>query len=150
MAGIELRSAAFNDQAPIPRRYTRDGEDVSPPLSWSEPPAGTQELVLLCEDPDAPSGTFVHWLATGIDPGSSGVRTGEVPPGGITHANGFGTQGWGGPLPPPGDEAHRYFFRLYALPEPTPLPEDATAADVHRAVDDRQLASGTLMGIYQR
>lgn len=150
MAGIELRSEAFSDHAPIPRRYTKDGENVSPPLSWSDPPPGTEELVLLCEDPDAPSGTFVHWLATGIDPSSHGVRTGAAPAGAVSYPNGFGTRGWGGPQPPPGDQAHRYFFRLYALPGPPDLPDEPTAQDIHRAVDRRQLASGTLVGRYQR
>jgi Raf kinase inhibitor-like YbhB/YbcL family protein len=150
MAGIELRSEAFNDHAPIPRRYTKDGEDVSPPLSWSAPPDGTQELMLMCEDPDAPSGTFLHWLVTGIDPARRGVAAGELPAGGDPHTNGFGDRGWGGPLPPPGDESHRYFFRLYALPEPVTLADQATADDVHRTVDRRQLASGNIVGLYQR
>jgi Raf kinase inhibitor-like YbhB/YbcL family protein len=145
MAGIELYSEAFNDHAPIPGHYAKDGDNVSPPLHWSRPPDGTRELVLLCEDPDAPSGTFVHWLVSGIAPDSDGV-----PAGGTPHVNGFGERGWGGPLPPRGDSAHRYLFRLYALPEHPPLPERASAAEVHRAVDRAQLASGTLAGLYQR
>jgi Raf kinase inhibitor-like YbhB/YbcL family protein len=150
MAGIELRSEAFHDHTPIPRRYTKDGEDVSPPLSWSRPPDGTRELVLVCEDPDAPSGHFLHWLVTGIDPASGGVDTGTVPAGGEPHTNAFGERGWGGPKPPPGDKPHRYFFRLYALPEPVSLPDGSTADDVHRVVDRRQLASGNVVGLYQR
>ncbi|WP_059009742.1 YbhB/YbcL family Raf kinase inhibitor-like protein [Streptomyces specialis] len=150
MAGIELRSTAFNDQTPIPDRYTKDGENLSPPLDWSRPPPGTRELALLCEDPDAPSGTFLHWLVTGIDPASGGVAVGEPPRGGTPHTNGFGDRGWDGPRPPVGDRAHRYFFRLYALPEHVELPEHATAADAHRMLDGRSLAGGTLRGLYQR
>ncbi|MBT2491008.1 YbhB/YbcL family Raf kinase inhibitor-like protein [Streptomyces sp. ISL-96] len=150
MAGIELKSSAFNDGALIPRRYAMEGENVSPDLSWSGVPDGTSELLLLCEDPDAPSGTFVHWLVTGINPASTGVEAGQTPDGGQPLMNGFGESGWGGPLPPPGDKAHRYFFRLYALAEPADLADDASAADVHAAVDKQQLASGTLVGLYQR
>ncbi|MBO8196663.1 YbhB/YbcL family Raf kinase inhibitor-like protein [Streptomyces oryzae] len=150
MAGIELISTAFNDNAIIPRRYTRDGDDVSPPLEWSGVPGGTAELLLLCEDPDAPSGTFVHWLVTGIDPDARSVEPGETPLGGTPLTNGFGGSGWGGPLPPAGDEAHRYFFRLYALPDPVQVPDNASAEDVHRAVDGAALASGNIVGRYQR
>jgi Raf kinase inhibitor-like YbhB/YbcL family protein len=150
MAGIDLESAAFNDHDLIPRRYAKGGEDVSPPLTWSGVPDGTNELVLLCEDPDAPSGTFVHWLVTGIDPHSEGVETGATPAGGTPRTNGFGKRGWGGPHPPAGDSAHRYFFRLYALPKPLSLRRHATADDVHAAVDRAQLASGTLVGLYAR
>ncbi len=150
MAGIELMSAAFSDHAPIARRYALEGEDVSPPLTWSGVPDDASELVLLCEDPDAPSGTFVHWVVVGIDPHSSGAETGSVPPGGTALVNGFGQRRWDGPHPPPGDEAHRYFFRLYALGEPCVLPDAPTAEQVHEAVEPRQLASGTLVGVYRR
>ncbi|MCF6525450.1 YbhB/YbcL family Raf kinase inhibitor-like protein [Streptomyces sp. JJ36] len=150
MAGIELRSSAFNDHAPIPRRYAWEGENASLPLDWSGVPDDAEELVLLCEDPDAPSGTFVHWAVTGIDPHSSGVDTDRSPPGGTELVNGFGERGWGGPHPPPGDEAHRYFVRLYALSEPCELPDAPSADQVHRAVEQRELASGTLVGLYHR
>lgn len=150
MAGIELRSAAFNDHDLIPRHYAKDGDDVSPPLTWSGVPDGTNELVLMCEDPDAPTGTFLHWLVTGIDPHSTGVEAGTAPTGGIPQANGYGKHGWGGPHPPAGDPAHRYFFRLYALPEPLSLGRHPTADDVHATVDKAQLASGTLVGLYGR
>jgi Raf kinase inhibitor-like YbhB/YbcL family protein len=150
MAGIELISSAFNDHTAIPRRYAREGDNVSPSLTWSGVPEGTAELLLLCEDPDAPTGTFVHWLVTGIAPDADSVEAGKTPRGGKPLPNGFGETGWGGPHPPAGDEAHRYFFRLYALPEPVELPANPTADDVHRAVDKRQSASGTIVGMYQR
>ncbi|MZE76935.1 YbhB/YbcL family Raf kinase inhibitor-like protein [Streptomyces xinghaiensis] len=150
MADIELRSTAFSGESFIPRTYARDGDNLSPPLSWSGVPQEAAELLLLCEDPDAPRGTFLHWLVTGIDPASGGVEAGQTPPGGTPLTNGFGDRGWGGPYPPPGDRAHRYFFRLYALPGPVSLRDGATTGEVHSAVDDRQLASGTLYGLYER
>ncbi|MET9803896.1 YbhB/YbcL family Raf kinase inhibitor-like protein [Streptomyces sp. NPDC006368] len=150
MTGIDLSSAAFGDHETIPRRYTGEGEDISPPLTWSPAPDGAAELVLACEDPDAPNGTFLHWLVTGIDPHSSGTEEGETPPGGREWPNGFGGTGWGGPLPPPGHGRHRYFFRLWAVSEPLPLDDHPTADTVHRALAGRELASGALMGTYQR
>jgi Raf kinase inhibitor-like YbhB/YbcL family protein len=150
MAGIALRSPAFNDHTFIPGRHGSDGANVSPALEWADVPGETGELLLLCEDPDAPTGTFLHWLVTGIDPGTTGVAEGQIPAGGRSWTNDFGSDGWGGPLPPPGDSAHRYFFRLYALPTAPQLPDKPTADDVHRAVDDAALASGTLVGLFQR
>ncbi len=150
MAGVELRSTAFSDHDLIPSRHAHDRDNVSPALQWSGIPAGTSELLLVCEDPDAPRGTFLHWLVTGIDPASTGVGEGRTPPGGRAWTNGFGEQGWAGPQPPVGDRAHRYFFRLYALPAPVRLPAKPTAADVHGVVDDTALASGTTVGLYQR
>jgi Raf kinase inhibitor-like YbhB/YbcL family protein len=150
MAGIELRSEAFSDHSMIPRRYAHDADNVSPPLAWSGVPDDAAELALLCEDPDAPTGTFVHWLVTGIDPRTGGVDADETPKGSQAHRNGFGERGWGGPQPPAGDDAHRYFFRLYALPAPVSLPDRASADDVHAVLDREQLASGTIVGLYRR
>ncbi|GAA3368000.1 YbhB/YbcL family Raf kinase inhibitor-like protein [Streptomyces sannanensis] len=150
MTGIELMSTAFGDHQEIPRRHSGEGQDISPALSWSAAPEGTAELVLLCEDPDAPGGTFLHWLVTGIDPASSGVAEGETPPGGHEWPNDFGRVGWAGPMPPPGHGPHRYFFRLWAVSEPLPLHGRAKSDAVHRALKGRELAGGTLMGTYQR
>lgn len=113
-------------------------------------PHEATELVLLCEDPDAPGTTFLHWLVTGIDPGTTGAAEGQKPHGGLPWPNGFGRVGWGGPMPPPGHGPHRYFFRLYALSEPLPLHDHPGVEDVHRALKGRELASGTLIGTYQR
>lgn len=150
MAGIELISDAFNDHAFLARQYAFEGANTSPPLKWRGVPDDASELVLLCEDPDAPSGTFVHQVVVGIDPRSDGVAAGQTPPGGTELVNGFGERGWGGPHPPPGDEAHRYFFRLYVLGEPCVLPDAPSAEQVHQAVDPRQLASGNLVALYHR
>ncbi|MFJ9587566.1 YbhB/YbcL family Raf kinase inhibitor-like protein [Streptomyces acidicola] len=150
MADIDLKSNAFNDHSFITRRYAYEGENMSPPLTWSGAPDDAVELLLMCEDPDAPSGTFAHWIVVGIDPHSEGVDAGHVPPGGTELVNGFGDHGWDGPHPPPGDKAHRYFFRLYALSEPCVLPDAPSTDQVHRIIERRQLASGTLVGLYQR
>lgn len=150
MTGIELKSSAFDDHATIPRRHAKEGDNVSPPLTWSGVPGEAVELALLCEDPDAPSGSFVHWLVTGIDPHTEGLAAGRTAAGSHPHRNGYGQSGWGGPQPPVGDQAHRYFFRLYALAGPVSIPDTATADEAHRVLDRQQLASGTLVGMYQR
>ncbi|MDT9697764.1 YbhB/YbcL family Raf kinase inhibitor-like protein [Streptomyces sp. P17] len=150
MAGIDLSSSEFKDQGFIARRYAYEGDNVSPPLTWSGSPDEAAELVLLCEDPDAPSGTFAHWIVVGIDPRSEGVNAGQCPPGGTELINGYGERGWGGPHPPPGDEPHHYVFRLYALSEPCVLPDEPRADQVHEAVEKRELSSGTLVGLYRR
>ncbi len=150
MAGIQLRSHAFHDHDLMPERFSRPGGNTSPPLEWSGMPHDTEEVVLLCEDPDAPDGTCLHWLVTGIDPTASGVPEGNQPPGGLEWHNDFGEIGYSGPQPPPGDEPHRYFFRLYAVREPLKLPRHPNADDVHRALEGRELASGTLVGRFGR
>jgi len=151
MAEIHVHSPAFHDDEPVPSRYAHDHENVSPPLHWSDVPEGTTELVLLCEDPDAPTGSFLHWLVTGIDPAAEGVNEGETPPGGREWANGFGEQGWGGPQPPVGDQPHHYVFHLYALADPVRLPAKPSPDDVHRQVERANLlASAITVGTYQR
>ncbi|WP_405106584.1 YbhB/YbcL family Raf kinase inhibitor-like protein [Micromonospora sp. NBC_01405] len=150
MAGIMLRSTAFNDHDQLPGRFARGDANVSPPLQWADVPDSAQELVLLVEDPDAGREPFVHWLVTGITPESGGVAEGAVPDGGREWPNGFGAAGWGGPRPPQGEEAHRYFFRLYALDRPLELPAEPSAGEVHRALAGRELASGTMVGTFRR
>lgn len=150
MADLQLRSSAFSDHDMMPARLSRLASNVSPPLTWSQPPDGTAELVLLVEDPDAGEPPFLHWLVTGIDPRASEVAEGEVPAGGRESVNGFGDVGWGGPQPPKGDPPHRLFFRLYAVDQPLSLPERPGTRDVHRAVQDHELASGVLVGMFQR
>lgn len=149
MAGIMLRSTAFNDHDMLPGRFSQEGGNVSPPLEWSPVPEAS-ELVLFVEDLDAGKTPFLHWLVTGISPRSGGVAEGTVPEGGREWPNDFGTTGWGGPNPPRHEDPHRYFFRLYALERPLDLPEAPHAADVHRALTDREFASGTMIGTYRR
>ena len=150
MQAIELRSAAFSDHTFIPDRYSYEGGNTSPPLEWAHLPAGTEELALICEDPDAPTGTFVHWVVAGISPQTEGVGEGDLPRNAVTGRNGFGQRGWGGPRPPVGDEPHRYFFRLYACDRRLGLGEDTSADDLRAAVEGHALASGTLVGVFGR
>ncbi|GAA0649927.1 YbhB/YbcL family Raf kinase inhibitor-like protein [Streptomyces thermocarboxydovorans] len=150
MTGIDIGSGAFEERGFIGRRYAYEAANVSPPLRWSGVPEEAKELVLLCEDPDAPSGSFVHWVVVGIDPRSDGTGEGQVPPGGTELVNGFGERGWGGPHPPPGDDPHRYVFRLYALSGPCVLPEAPRAEQVHEAVEKVRVADGALVGLYRR
>ena len=145
---LRLTSPAFTYGAAIPVRYTCDGEDLSPPLEWSAPPEGTRALVLLVADPDAPMGTWIHWLVYDLPPtqrtlpeGASGVGT----PG----RNSWRRTGYGGPCPPPG-KPHRYFFRLYALDAPLGLPAGATWPQVEQAMRGHILAQGEWMGVYGR
>jgi Raf kinase inhibitor-like YbhB/YbcL family protein len=147
---IELRSAAFNDHTLIPDRYSYEGGNISPPMEWSGVPDGTEELVLFCEDPDAPRRTFTHWVVTNISPKTTGIAEGALPKGATPGRNGFGGVGWAGPRPPVGDAPHRYFFRLYAADKPLGLGKGATAEQVHVALDRHTLARGTVVGLFGR
>jgi Raf kinase inhibitor-like YbhB/YbcL family protein len=146
---IVVSSPAFSDGDEIPQRFTCDGADVSPPLGFGQLPAGSTELALLVEDPDAPGGTFTHWVMWGIDPGRSSLEEGEVPPGAVHGTNDFGNQRYDGPCPPRG-RPHRYIFSVLALSEPLNLAAGASAADLKRAAEGKVLASGRLTGRYQR
>jgi Raf kinase inhibitor-like YbhB/YbcL family protein len=148
VANFELTSGAFAQGQPIPRRHTCEGEDVSPPLAWSGVPEGTVSLALVVDDPDAPSGTFTHCLAWGIDLAAGGLRESEVAP--VEGRNDFGSAGWRGPCPPPGHGPHRYFFKLHALDGELDIPAGAGKAEVERAIEGRALAVAELMGTYER
>lgn len=147
---IELTSEAFDDGDVLPARFAHDRDNVSPPLDWSAVPPHAGELVLTCEDPDAPGGTFTHWIVSGIDPSTPGVAEGTVPAGATVGVNGFGEVGWGGPEPPLGDDAHRYVFTLFAVSEPLLLTADADPDDLRSAVDGVELARGEIVGMYRR
>ena len=151
---IKIRSAGFAEGQPIPSKYTCDGEDVSPPLSWDNAPNGTQSLALICDDPDAPSGTWVHWVIYDLSD-----RLTELPEavpakeealsGAKQGRNDFGRTGYGGPCPPAGS-AHRYYFKLYALDSALKLKVGATKADVENAMKGHIVGQGQLMGTYKR
>lgn len=149
-AVMELRSPAFSDHTRIPVRYGRLGDNVSPPLEWSGVPDGTAELALVCEDPDAPSRTFLHWLVTGIPAATRSLLESVTPPGATTWPNDFGEPAYGGPQPPVGDDAHRYVFRLYALRTPLHLPPGTSTDGIRRRLPDEALATGTLVGLFAR
>jgi Raf kinase inhibitor-like YbhB/YbcL family protein len=149
MADIDLRSPDFADSAPIPDRNARAGQNVPPTLTWSSPPAGTAELALLVEDPDAPRETFVHWVVAGIPPARTRIDAGRLPPGAVQGRNGFGTARYDGPQPPAGDPPHRYVFRVFAADAPLGVPDGASADALRAALRGHELASGTLVGVYQ-
>jgi Raf kinase inhibitor-like YbhB/YbcL family protein len=150
MQSLELRSSAFNDHGFIPERHSYHGGNLSPPIEWIGIPADSVELVLLCEDPDAPRGTFLHWLVTGIHPHTPGFPEDVAEEQVVEWPNGFGEVGWGGPAPPPGDRAHRYLFLLLALTQPVELPDSPSTDDVHQAVEGITMGRGALVGLYQR
>ncbi|MGD2152646.1 MAG: YbhB/YbcL family Raf kinase inhibitor-like protein [Gemmatimonadales bacterium] len=151
---IEVTSTAFEDGGFIPVRHTCQGEDVSPPLGWANVPAEAKSLALICDDPDAPRGTWVHWVIYDIPPGFTGLAEAipphEVTPDGAKQGlNDFNRLGYGGPCPPPGGP-HRYFFKLYALDIEPGLPAGATKADLLRVIKGHVLAEGQLVGKYER
>jgi Raf kinase inhibitor-like YbhB/YbcL family protein len=150
MAGIQLRSPSFGDHQPIPVRHARDHDNLSPALEWSGVPEEAVELAVLCEDPDAPSGTFTHWVLAGLQPTAAGLAEGEHPAVAVEGGNDFGEEGYSGPLPPVGDDPHRYSFRVFAASVPLGLVAGASADDLRHALEGKELASGTLVGTYQR
>lgn len=154
VARIELTSYGFEEGQPIPAKYTCDGADVSPPLRWGELPQGTQALALVCDDPDAPAGTWVHWVIYNIAATTPELREGvptteTLDEGALQGKNDFKKTGYGGPCPPKG-KAHRYYFRLYALDALIDLEPGATKDDLVREMEGHTLGEGELMGTYQR
>jgi Raf kinase inhibitor-like YbhB/YbcL family protein len=147
---VEILSEDFSDGQRIPARFSCEGEDVSPSLRWEHRPNGTAQFALTCEDPDAPRGTFVHWLMWYIDPSVGGIRDGEVPRNARQGRNDFGKIGYGGPCPPPGHGVHHYHFTIYALSEPIDLEEGATIDDLRSAMGGAILDQATLIGTFER
>jgi Raf kinase inhibitor-like YbhB/YbcL family protein len=150
---MELKSSAFTAGEMIPQKYTCDGPDVSPPLSWSDVPAGAKSLALIADDPDAPMGTWVHWVAWNIPPNARGLEEGvpkrdSLPNGMKQGTTDFRSIGYGGPCPPSG--THRYFFKLYALDISLNLPPSTTKKDLEKALQGHLLQQVELMGKYAR
>jgi Raf kinase inhibitor-like YbhB/YbcL family protein len=143
-----LTSDAFVQGGSIPARHTCDGDDVSPPLSWREAPAGTATFALVVDDPDAPAGTWVHWVLFDVPASASGMPEGGRPTGAREGRNSWGRTGYGGPCPPSG--THRYFFKLYAVDRTLGLEPGLTAAELARALEGHVLAEAVLMGRYAR
>jgi Raf kinase inhibitor-like YbhB/YbcL family protein len=148
MAEFALQSSAFDHGGPIPRRHSREGEDLSPPLSWSGATEGTRSLALVVDDPDAPAGTFTHWLGWALDPDAKGLDEGEAAP--VEGRNDFNTSGYRGPCPPPGHGRHRYSFRLYALDSEPDLRPDAGKRELERTLEGHTLATAEPIGAYER
>jgi Raf kinase inhibitor-like YbhB/YbcL family protein len=149
-----VKTTAFPAGGPIPKKYTCDGEDLSPALAWTNAPAGTQSFALIADDPDAPVGIFTHWILWNIPPDASGLPEGvpqqeTVADGARQGKNGFRRIGYGGPCPPPG-KPHRYFFKVYALGAKLDLKAGASRGELERAMGGHVLAEAQLMGTFGR
>jgi Raf kinase inhibitor-like YbhB/YbcL family protein len=158
---IEVSSTAFQNDQWIPKKYSGEGVDVSPPLAWSGLPAGTQELVLICDDPDAPSPEpWVHWViykiaadAKGLDEGVAPEPRPARPAGAVQGKNSWPTGrtiGYRGPMPPPGHGTHHYHFTLYALSAPLDVEPGLSKRNLLKQMEGKILATGRLTGIYER
>jgi len=148
MASFTLTSPAFAAGKPIPPRFTADGADVSPPLTIGDPPPGTASFALIMDDPDAPMGTWVHWVVWNIPAATREIPEGRLPSGAVEGRNSWHRTGYGGPAPPSG--THRYFFKLYALDITLDLPAATGKAELLRAMEGHVLAKAELMGTYSR
>ena len=151
---LRVSSPAWKHGERIPTRYTDDGEDLSPPLVFEGAPPGTAALALICDDPDAPGGTWVHWVLYDLPGTATGLAEGvptepRLPDGSLQGRNGWSRIGYGGPSPPRG-KPHRYFFRLYALREPLRARPGLSAAEIERAARGRAIESASFMGTYGR
>ena len=154
MMKLELASAAFDEGGRIPARYTGEGADISPPLSWSGVPEETKSLALICDDPDAPGRTWVHWVIYDIQPDTTELPEAvpsdrEVLGSAKQGMTDFRQIGYGGPMPPPG-RPHRYMFKLYALDTMLNLESGATKEKLLNAMEGHIMAEGQLTGLYSR
>jgi Raf kinase inhibitor-like YbhB/YbcL family protein len=150
---FELTSTAFAEGEPIPLKYTCDGEDISPPLQWRDPPEGTRSFALIADDPDAPVGTWDHWLLYSLPAGTRGLPEAIPPDAELSDGSQHGKNSWrrlgyGGPCPPRG--THRYFFKLYAVDTALDLKAGANKKKLLRAMEGHILAQTELMGVYSR
>jgi|SRR3989344_9520213 len=144
---MTITSPAFENNQPIPDKYTCKGENISPPLLFSDAPAEAQSLVLIVDDPDAPGKTWAHWVVYNIDPKTTEVKENMVPNKGKQALTDFGKSGYGGPCPPSG--THRYFFKLYALDDKlTNLPNFTDKDMLEEVMQDRVLAQAELIGVF--
>ena len=148
---LEVSSFAFKEGESIPVKHSCDGDDLSPGLTWSGAPKNTTSLALICDDPDAPAGTWVHWVLYDLQPTTTSLPEGIASswPGATQGTNDFKRIGYGGPCPPPG-KSHRYFFKLYALDAKLDLKPGATKSELVSAMNGHILAEGRLMGTYRR
>lgn len=151
---VELKSPAFHDGGAIPVKYTGDGDDVSPPLAWSGAPAEAKSFALICDDPDAPVGTFSHWVVYDIpaeakELGEALPQKGLLDGGAKQGVNDFGKTGYGGPHPPPG-KRHRYFFKLYCLDKKIELQPGLAKAELLDLMQGHIIEQAELVGTYER
>ena len=147
---IVVKSPALTEGAVMPAPFTCDGVNVSPPVAWIKLPQGTKSVALMMEDPDAAGGEFVHWSVYNIPPIGVGIAAGQLPLGARQGKNSFGKEGYGGPCPPKGDDAHHYVITVYGLKGPIPLDVGAPPAKVRAEIARLALARGTLTTLYGR
>ncbi len=145
---IHVSSPAFSGGGPIPRKYTCDGGNTVPPIEWTGVPEQSRSLAIICEDPDAPSGTFTHWVLYDLPPSTTGVREGITI--GKEGVNDLGKHGFGGPCPPQRDAAHHYHFRVFALDLESLGGSGLSRDAVMELMQGHVLASGDLVGTYRR
>ena len=148
MDKLQLTSQAFHDNGMIPSEYTCDGANGNPPLSIRNVPANARSFALIVDDPDAPRGTWVHWVLWNMGPDTTEIPAMSVPGGALQGTNDFGRQSYGGPCPPSG--THRYFFKLYALDISPPLKPGATKEQLEEALKGHILEKAELVGLYRR
>ncbi len=151
--GIIFESPAFKNGQPVPKLYTCDGDDISPPLDWRNLPDSVESIAIICDDPDAPMGTWIHWVIYNISSENDGIAENipkdKNPGGGIKQGkNSWGRIGYGGPCPPRG--THRYFFKLYAVDCILPLDAGATKMEVLEAMRGHLMGQAEIMGTYSR
>ena len=147
---MKITSSAFQEGANIPSKFTCDGSDANPALRFEQIPPEAKSLVLIVDDPDAPSGLFTHWLAWNIDPKITEVAENSAPSNAVQGRNDFGKSGYGGPCPPKGDKPHHYIFTVYAVSKKIDLAPGASADDLRAAIKGKIVAEGKLTGTYQR
>lgn len=145
---MRITSSAFENRQHIPIKYTCNGENINPPLEFSDIPHGTKSLVLIVDDPDAPNGTFVHWVVYNISTELREVRENSIPDDGIEGTSSFGKPGYGGPCPPSG--THRYFFKLYALNKTLSLEGNPDKEIVLENMKNSIIAQSELVGLYSQ
>lgn len=148
MSALNISSPAFQNNGRIPAKYTCDGVDVNPPLAVAASAPGAKSLALIVDDPDAPAGTWVHWVVWNISPDTKEIKEHTVPVGASEGMNDFRKRSYGGPCPPSG--THRYFFKIYALDTTLALGSHATKADLERAMKGHILVQAELVGLYSR
>jgi len=146
-ANMKITSSAFQEGANIPSKFTCEGADTSPPLQVADVPSGAKSLVLIVEDPDAPSGLFTHWTVWNISPQTATIAEGSTPKG-VQGTNDFGKSGYGGPCPPSG--THRYYFKIFALDRELDLPSGTKRGQVDAAMKGHVVGQGELMGRYSK
>jgi Raf kinase inhibitor-like YbhB/YbcL family protein len=146
-AKMKITSSAFQQGGNIPSKFSCDGANTNPPLQISDVPSGAKSLVLIVDDPDAPSGLFTHWIVWNISPQTSAIAEGSAPKG-VFGTNDFGKSGYGGPCPPSG--THRYYFKMFALDQELGLASGAKRSQLDAAMKGHVIAQGELMGRYSR